>query len=282
MIYSSRLKKILQICLERDGYVTVDELAACLKTSRRTIFRELQDIDKELEEYHVALLSTQGKGICIEGNREDKAALQKELSTQGIQYLHKEERRNLLIFELLRSDEVQKLLHYANLFQVSEATISNDLDSIEPWFRDYELTLLRKPGVGVEIQGEEASVRMAMTNILQERLWKMEGYEQINYLDSQTLLQKIFLRQGAGIMKMLNQDILERILEVFHTYQHELNLDRYAQTSYIGLIIHLVIAIERILKNDELQEGQEIVGMMKEDVSYAQAQAMAHVLETEF
>ena len=44
MIYSSRLKKILQICLERDGYVTVDELAQHLKTSRRTIFRELQEM----------------------------------------------------------------------------------------------------------------------------------------------------------------------------------------------------------------------------------------------
>ena len=51
MIYSSRLKKILQITLEADGYVRVEELAKRLKTSSRTIFRELQHIDEELKEY---------------------------------------------------------------------------------------------------------------------------------------------------------------------------------------------------------------------------------------
>lgn len=49
MIYSSRLKKILQIIIETDGYVKVEELAKRLKTSSRTIFRELRHIDDELE-----------------------------------------------------------------------------------------------------------------------------------------------------------------------------------------------------------------------------------------
>ena len=227
MIYSSRLKKILQIIIETDGYVKVEELAKRLKTSSRTIFRELRHIDDELKEYHVRLVSKAGMGIHMEGSYEDKEALRQELNTEQIQYLNKEERQHLLIFELLRSDEVQKLLHYGALFQVSEATISNDLDSIE-------------------------------------------------------LLTEIFLHQDAGILNMLNQDILKRILDVFQTNQHELNLDRYAQASYIGLIMHLVIAIERILKNEELKDGGDVVAMVQEDASYQQAQQMAHVLELEF
>ena len=96
------------------------------------------------------------------------------------------------------------------------------------------------------------------------------------------MLTEIFLHQDAGILNMLNQDILKRILDVFHTNQHELNLDRYAQASYIGLIIHLVIAIERILKNEELKDGGDVVAMVQDDASYKQAQQMAHVLELEF
>ena len=243
MIYSSRLKKILQIIIETDGYVKVEELAKRLKTSSRTIFRELRHIDDELKEYHVRLVSKAGMGIHMEGSYEDKEALRQELNTEQIQYLNKEERQHLLIFELLRSDEVQKLLHYGALFQVSEATISNDLDSIEPWFRQHDLSLIRKPGVGVGVQGEEAVLRKAMTQLLQEDLQSKESYESVNFLDSQTLLTEIFLHQDAGILNMLNQDILKRILDVFQTNQHELNLDRYAQASYIGLIMHQVIAI---------------------------------------
>lgn len=157
MIYSSRLKKILQIIIETDGYVKVEELAKRLKTSSRTIFRELRHIDDELKEYHVRLVSKAGMGIHMEGSYEDKEALRQELNTEQIQYLNKEERQHLLIFELLRSDEVQKLLHYGALFQVSEATISNDLDGIEPWFRQHDLSLIRKPGVGVGVQGRRLS-----------------------------------------------------------------------------------------------------------------------------
>ena len=282
MIYSSRLKKILQIIIETDGYVKVEELAKRLKTSSRTIFRELRHIDDELKEYHVRLVSKAGMGIHMEGSYEDKEALRQELNTEQIQYLNKEERQHLLIFELLRSDEVQKLLHYGALFQVSEATISNDLDSIEPWFRQHDLSLIRKPGVGVGVQGEEAVLRKAMTQLLQEDLQSKESYESVNFLDSQKLLTEIFLHQDAGILNMLNQDILKRILDVFQTNQHELNLDRYAQASYIGLIMHLVIAIERILKNEELKDGGDVVAMVQEDASYQQAQQMAHVLELEF
>lgn len=282
MIFSSRLKKILQITMDTDGYVKVEELAKRLKTSSRTIFRELQHIDEELKEYHVHMVSKAGRGIHMEGSSEDKEALRQELNTEQIQYLNKEERQHLLIFELLRSDEVQKLLHYGALFQVSEATISNDLDSIEPWFQQHALSLIRKPGVGVGVQGEEAALRKAMTQLLQEHLQKKESYDRVNFLDSQTLLTEIFLHQDAGILNMLNQDILKRILDVFHTNQHELNLDRYAQASYIGLIIHLVIAIERILKKEELKDGGDVVAMVQDDASFKQAQQMANVLEIEF
>ena len=154
------------------------------------------------------MISKAGMGIRMEGSCEDKEALRQELNTEQIQYLNKEERQHLLIFELLRSDEVQKLLHYGALFQVSEATISNDLDCIEPWFQQHDLSLIRKPGVGVGVQGEEAVLRKAMTQLLQEHLQNKESYESVNFLDSQTLLTEIFLHQDAGILNMLNQDIL--------------------------------------------------------------------------
>lgn len=63
-------------------------------------------------------------------------------------------------------------------------------------------------------------------------------------------LREIFLNQNPdSIMSLLNQDILQRVLQIFSLNRHELNLDRFSQSSYIsGLILHLVIAIERILK----------------------------------
>ena len=139
MIYSSRLKKILQIIIETDGYVKVEELAKRLKTSSRTIFRELRHIDDALKEYHVHMISKAGMGIRMEGSCEDKEALRQELNTEQIQYLNKEERQHLLIFELLRSDEVQKLLHYGALFQAVSYT------HLDVYKRQDDITVVSMP-----------------------------------------------------------------------------------------------------------------------------------------
>lgn len=282
MIYSSRLKKILELCLIKDEYIKVDTLAEQLKISSRTVFRELKDIGHDLKEYGLSLVSKPGKGIRILGEQTSKDALLQELDVSGIQYLNKEERQRLLTFELLHKEACEKLIHYANLFQVSEATISNDLDMLASWFQEHQLRLNRKPGYGIEVIGSEARIRQAMTDILHQNLMEQEDFERVNVLDSQTLLEEIFLINGDSIMKLLNQEILIRILQVFTTYQHELNLDRYAQISYIGLIIHLVIAVDRIMKQEQISEHQQVIDLVKDDPSYEQARQMAEYLECEF
>lgn len=282
MIYSPRLKKILEYCLEQDAYVSVDSLANICKTSTRTIFREIKDIDQDLKEYNLKLTKTKA-GLSIEGSSENKAFLLKELKVQGIAYLDKTERRNMLIFELLHSEDLEKLIHYAGMFQVSEATISNDLDAIEPWFQTYDLSLIRKPGFGVQLIGKEENFRRAITSIVNQSVVQNEQLQRINFLDSSSVLHQIFMDTGSqSILKLLDQDILTRVLHVFETYQHELSLDRYASVGYIGLIIHLVIAIDRIQKHEAIEESNEVLAMVHMDPIFQQARKMAHYLEIEF
>ena len=282
MIVSSRLAKILEICLAKDNYVTVEELSSSLQISTRTVFREIRDIDYCLKPYQLTISSKSGKGIKIVGSSKDKEALYQEMIHQGVTYVNKEERRNLLIFEILRSREVQKLYHYANLFSVSEGTVSNDLDHIESWFKNYNLNIIRTPGLGIELSGDESDYRRAMTDILQESIQSNPAYHNVNRYDSSALLHQIFMNQGVGIMKLLNQEILERVLDVFQLYNHELNLDRYAQSSYIGLIIHLTIAIDRILKKEAITDHQSVFEIIKNDASFKLAEKMASLLEKEF
>lgn len=213
MLCSSRLNKILSFCLEQEDYVSVDVLASFLQTSKRTIFRELEHIDGLLSEYHLHMDSRPRKGIRLCGETIDKEKLKDCLLQQGTNYLNKEERRNLLIFEILRTNEVMKMFYYANLFQVSETTISSDLDEIEPWFQKYNLKILRKPGSGIELSGNESDYRKALTSILQEKILGNPAYHAMNVYDTQTILKQIFMEEG--IMKLLNQDILKESLKYF-------------------------------------------------------------------
>ncbi|WP_024866165.1 helix-turn-helix domain-containing protein [Butyrivibrio sp. FCS014] len=82
----------------------------------------------------------------------------------------KEKRRNLLKLELLRNREPQKLFYYSDMFGVSEATISTDLEAINDWVQECHLSIIRKPGFGIALSGSEKSYRTAMQRFVTENM----------------------------------------------------------------------------------------------------------------
>ena len=275
MLFSSRLVRILKILLEQndDQGIKINDLAARLAISRRTVFRELEGIDESLAQMELKLVSHPQKGLFLQGSPEARKNLMDALKTKKISYSNKDERLMLLLYELLQHPGSEKLIYYANRFQVSEATISNDLTALDEMVRPYHL----KMGKGGIIEGSENDRRRLMGVILQKNL----SSRPVNYLNKNELEEQVFqMGNDDSIMHLLNQQLLKQILSLFEDYQHELNLDRYAQSSYIGLVIHLVIAIDRIKNNESLVQRPEDIELSEE--SLQDARRLAHVLEKEF
>ncbi|WP_300736149.1 transcription antiterminator [uncultured Dubosiella sp.] len=272
MIFSTRLARILRILLDHDEmYVSVDELASQLQTSRRTIFRELQHID--LSGYGLELLSRQGKGLQLAGSAAGKKKLADELTTQNIPYINKEERRKLLAYELLRFPEIKKLVYYGNMFSVSEATISNDLDALAPWFDEHQIHLVRTNKNNIRLEGREDDRRGAMSHIIHEmiRLRKTNG----NTLDPQFVRSELFESGQSGILHLLDQDLFHEITDLFTLEGSELGLEQYAQNSYMGVIIHLCVALERIRKGDSIETDETLHEELKGTAALEQAAKIA-------
>lgn len=281
MILTQRQLKILKLCLESDDYVRTNYLAEILQTSIRTIQRELKSISTILRKFDLRLVTKNKLGIKIIGSSENKKILETELINQVVEYVNKEERRNLLIFELLRTNQIEKLIHFANMFKVSEATISHDLDVIEPWFDQFDLQILRKPGLGVEIKGEEANYRQALKTIVYKSIADNPNYQNTNPYSDETTLTELF-KNNEGIMNLLDQEILERVVDVLSTNIHELKLERYTQNSYMGLIIHLTIAIARIKMNEPIEDNKEVEKLVTDQKSFTIAKRIVKLLENEF
>ncbi len=278
MQLSARAIKMLKILLERDDYITVLSFAQLADISRRTVFRELKGLEAVLKEYDLQVETRKGKGIALMGFEENKDSLRLYLKAHSHGFLDRKERQQLLTLELLKSKELQKLFYYADKLKVSEATISNDLDCIEPWFQKHSLIIQRTPGVGIELIGEEEAYRKAIGDILYESL--QESYTGGN---EETLLDEIFFQtREHSILHLLNQTILKRVLSVFRENRKELLLFRYAQSSYVGLIIHLTVAIDRILKQEEISGNEDIMKLVIQDPCYERAKQMAKLLEQEF
>ncbi|MDR1894362.1 MAG: transcription antiterminator [Spirochaetales bacterium] len=160
---SPRLARLLELLLQKKGPVSVDELAGELDSSRRTLFRELKNADEALSPYGIGLTSVPGKGLQLSGDDQGRARLQSALRKNNPPLPGNRQERLLgLLLDLLDTFDIHKLFYFADSLGVSEATVSHDLDTLEPYLKERSITLIRKPGQGVCISGSEEAVRQVI------------------------------------------------------------------------------------------------------------------------
>ncbi len=258
-----RIRSILNLLLSNDQSVTDQEIADELGVSSRTVLREMDYIATILKSFDLTLVRKKGEGSRVLGESEDKDRLRKSLGTDAVYAVSdKARRRDMLKFELLRSREPQKLYYYSDMFGVSEATISNDIDALEKWAAEAKLTIVRKPGYGIMLSGGERDYRAAMRRVISEAM------------ETEKLMSL-----GDNIYNLMNEEVLsgvgETLEEIDAPYIKLLTND-----AYLGLLIHLAVAVERI-RQGEYISPDDVYDASLED-GYDIAKQIAGALEKEF
>ena len=248
MYISARERQILEILLNETSELTVKDLADKIGVSGRTIHRDLKNIEDILEEYHLSLQKKSGVGIQITG---EKTKIQ-DLKVFLFNLYHPEytpdERQTVILCELLESSEPVKLIGLANDLNVTIATVSNDLTKLEERLRTFGLSLVRRRGYGVEIGGTEDAKRRAIRSVISDYLDESEiltfaresiqkrSTNQINSISEKLL----------GLVEKKKLFMIERVIE---SISEDLPFT-LADSAYIGLVVHLALAVERIQKGE--------------------------------
>lgn len=281
MDISPRMQQILIVLLYEEDPIAINKLAEKIGISKRTIQRELVYIDRVLKDLPLNFASKTGKGVWLEGTREEKQALLQELS-KGNTYdaSNREERRKRLTLEILKDKGLKKIYYYSSLFDVSESTIGSDLKVIEKWLEEYDLKVVRKPGSGVEIQGQERNYRRAIRVFIDENIDTQmirDAYEK------EETEQEDLLGVGTGmIAQILDKDILERVIHCVSSLDDE-RIWNFTESSYVGLILHITIAINRIVKDEFIEDEVKTPWPLEEnDGDYQLAERIVRELEREF
>lgn len=272
MTFTPRLNHLFRILLNNTEPVSVNELAAQMNTSKRTVFREMENINSLLRSYNLSITAKAGVGIRLEGKEEARENLSKELlSLNESEPMDKEDRRKRLIVEILKNQSVKKLYYYSNLFKVSEGTISNDMDVIADWFKKNDLSLSRRQGYGVALEGTEEAYRRALTQFI---------YENINSEQLLELFDDVDKGMGVkqSIYPLIDTSLLIRVIDALKTIQNK-KLERMTEGSRIRLVIYLSIAVERIMKQKKISMDTELILNLKADEDYALADNIGDTLE---
>lgn len=278
MNLTPRLRKILLILLEKDTTMSVQELAERVGVSKRTVQRELEYLGNELDAYGISFESRTGKGVWLSGDTEQKKKLQQELCrSDDYDVSDREDRRKRLLLEILKDKGLKKLFYYADLFQVSEATVSSDLESVEGWLGEHGLKVTRKPGSGTMISGSEGNYRKAIRVFIEENIDTRTLREAYDISESEKP-EEISYHSISWIFK---EDVLKKVTKCISGMNNRKILS-LTESSYVGLVLHITIAINRILKNEIIETKEELLQRMEKDEDFLLAEEIVARLEEEF
>ena len=263
MKISSRTKKIIKILIENDDYIVTDQIAEKLDVSSRTVLRELKKVEKWLQRNDIVLEKKKGTGIRLDCSQADRIRIAEILEFEAVdKHFSPEERKMIILSELLRDQRPNKLYAFTRVTNVSEATISHDLDEIEGWVEDYGLKLIRKPGLGVYLEGRERDIRKASINLL---------YQNFNLEEILLLLQNKYSKKEGSLRKNLSKNRLLNLIgldtiNLLDSYIKKLEEKmsyQLADDAYAALLVHLAIALKRIKDGEEIVINHKILEKLK-------------------
>ncbi|MDQ0202014.1 BglG family transcription antiterminator [Neobacillus ginsengisoli] len=280
MYISARERQILEILLTESNELTVKDLADKIGVSGRTVHRDLKNVEDILEEYNLILQKKSGVGIQITGDKTKIRDLEMFLFNLYHTEYTPDERQTMILCTLLESNEPVKLLGLANDLNVTIATVSNDLTKLEDSLKSFGLSLIRRRGYGVEIEGSETAKRKAMRSLIAENLDESEilslAKENIQKRSNQqidTVSEKLL-----GLVERKKLLIVENVIE---SISQELPFSM-ADSAYIGLVVHLALAVERIQKGEGITIDPSYLENQQSTKEYLFAKKIVEQLEQSF
>jgi len=268
---SKRVIGIIEVLIDNRDYVAVSEIADILGISKRTVFREMEEVERVIHSIGMEIIKKTRLGVKLIATEEQILAFRVVSESCNDMGYSQETRQSQIISELLKSKEPKKFYHFSKMLDVSEATISNDMDKVEPWFAVRGIELVRKPGFGVYLEGKEKQLRKAIVDFL---------YQNYEHQDLLTLFNS-GLTQGSMMDDVLDKGILVKINGILASYKSPLS-QKLTENAYMGLTIHLAIAVQRVLRGEEIHMKEETLSSLMRDAHFEIAREIGESIETVF
>ena len=277
MDMTARMRAILSALLAADGYVPAERIGSEIGVSSRTVARELHGLEMALMPYGITLLRRTGAGFMLAGDPEDLRRLRKHLASDGNTHreLSPDQRRSILTTRLLMADEPLKLFTLARLLNVTDSTVSHDLDRLQPHLAEQRIALVRRPGLGVYVEGAERDIRSALVRMIHDHVDETEllalvgddGREGAAHAADRALLGLV---DGVQI-RMIDDAVAE-----------ETRGRHIPDTARVGLVVHLALAVRRLQQRDTIAMDAETLEELRGTEEFAAACVIAERLGAAF
>lgn len=280
---TARQREIVRILAKTAGNpVPVGAVSEKLNVSSRTVLRELPAIEHWLSENDFTFIRKPGVGLAIEEDPESIRLLEELLGLeQAPSALSQKERRRQILGELLFVREPIKSYVFLSRFQISEGTLGKDLDALDQWLSSYQVRILRRPGIGILLEGSETAFRQAIANAALE------------FMDNGEILR--MLRSGSEdkappqepellknrLYSFIDPQILTFVEQILRDTEQELSI-KYTDSGYMALIVHLSLSIGRLRSGEKIEMDPEELNRLSDLPEYPVAEQIAARISEQF
>ena len=240
-MFNEREKLILQILLKNIGEaLSIKEIAKATKIKERTLYREIKNLEDSLQRLGIELVKEKSRYI-LKGN---VSSLDSSLfETNFEDYAYSTETRLTLILCFLILNEDTSIKDISEKLMLSYNTVASTITTIEKILFDYKLTLIRKKGQGIEIEGKEVDRRVLLISLLCNEISDEEFFTRLNNRD---------ILSSNPFIKFLNFDLMKK---VFYENKHLDVFNLYTDSSIKKILISLNVVFLRISYTTEIKEN---------------------------
>ena len=272
-----RTRDILKLLLQENEFRTTADIGARLSVSSKTISRQLPKVEELLDRIGLRLEKKSGAGIKVVGSEVKRYALAQRLKSMEKREYTPSERRSIIISQLLSSREPIKLFVLSSAVHVTDSTISNDLDKLEDWFREQGLKLLRKPGLGVSLLGDERDLRRAIVRYIYEHV----GEERLLNLMQDNLPDEPVAQVSKFLLELIDAGEWRRLEQMIRVTENDLGY-KLSDNAFIGLVVHLSLVLRRIKNHEAIKLDAQTCGRLKGTREFLAAKNLAEKISEAF
>ncbi len=279
---TTRQKNIIQLLTQftTECPATISVLSEKLHCSSRTVLREMPVIESWLQEHKFSFFRKPGVGIVLNEDAQTKQKIFSMLEeTEPIYVLSKEKRRKWILAELFYAKEPMKSYYFTTKYKISEGTLAHDLDFWQVWLQKYEVQIIRKSGVGIFLKGTESALRQAIANAIYAFMSEKEILDLLCGYKENT--QKISVPSKYRDISLLDYDILQKVEQVLFEVEKVLQI-QYIDSVYIGILIHISLAVKRLQNGEIIQIMPEKLYDLKQYPQYVIAKEIGSRIEKMF
>jgi Transcriptional antiterminator len=261
------IQKILLYIIEHEK-TNYRELSYHFDLSVQTIANHVAELKKFVMEYHAEIQVKPNTGIRFWGDAKKVLPHISKLHEEGVN--SKEEREEYSYHRLLFSSDYLKIQDLADEMYVSRTTAENTIQKVKQQFQNEGIFLeSNRNGLRIVISEEKrrkiisrlAKNREDIVSLVQHRGKNLNFNEKIS----------------SELFELFNQEVVEKIIDIVQYFiiSQKLAITDY---EYQSLIIHLIIAIDRI-QSARTIEASEI---FKDMIMREQTTILVDILEKEF